>query len=428
MKLIENVKMMIHDADMGIVFREGHILLEGQYIKEINPDPEKINNCEKIEGRGRIAMPGLINTHTHAAMTLLRGYADDMELMPWLETKIWPQEAKLDSDSIYWASMLASIEMIKSGTTTFADMYFFMDDVARAVEEIGIRAFLSRGLIGLNDSGEKSLSEALTFANKWNNTSQGRITCGLAPHAPYTCPPDYLKIVIAEAKKTEKRIHIHLSETLSEVNNIVEQYGMRPVELMEEIGLFECDVLAAHCIHVNSKEIDILHKHDIAVAHNPSSNMKLASGIAPIPDMLGKKIFVGLGTDGTASNNNLNMFEEIHLAALLHKIGKMDPTVLPAAQVLDMATRQGAAALGLANEVGKLAVGMKADIILLDTQKPHLTPCYDESANLVYSAQGSDVSTVIIDGDLIMDNNNLVNIDEERVIFEVNRCVNKMMA
>ncbi|QNB45938.1 amidohydrolase family protein [Thermanaerosceptrum fracticalcis] len=401
---------------------QGDIYVEGNSIKEVgkelSPDTP---NITILDGQDTVVLPGFVNCHTHAAMTLLRSYGDDMPLMVWLSQRIWPREAHLTEEDIYWGTMLSILEMIKSGTTCFADMYFYMDQVAQAVEETGIRASLSRGMIGLGDKAELALRESEEFVQKWHGKAQGRITCLLGPHAPYTCPPDYLKEVMALADKLGVGLHIHLAETRTEVEDIQKQYGMTPVKLMDSLGLFTGrHVLAAHCVHLTPEERAILIKHQVGIAHNPESNMKLASGVAPIPELVKEGARVGLGTDGAASNNNLDLLEEMRTCALLHKVTTQDPTVLPAYQVLEMATRNGAQVLGL-EKVGLIAPGQKADLIMVDLHKPHLTPLHDPVANLVYAAQSSDVKNVIIDGKLVMKDRHMVTMDEERVIYEARK-------
>jgi 5-methylthioadenosine/S-adenosylhomocysteine deaminase len=366
-------------------------------------------------------MPGFINCHTHAAMSMLRGYADDMPLMAWLSEKIWPREAHLSEEDIYWGSLLSILEMVKSGTTTFADMYFYMDQTARAAEESGIRASLSRGMVGNGDTAEFAMRESEEFVREWNGKGEGRITCMLGPHAPYTCPPEYLERVIKLADTLGVGIHIHLSETSDEVKEITDKYKMRPIELMESLGLFKNrHVLAAHCVHLSETEMNILVNRKVGIAHNPESNMKLASGIAPVPELIKKGALVGLGTDGAASNNNLDMLEEMRSCALLHKVSVMDSTVLPSYQVLKMATRDGAKVLGI-EKLGALLPGYKADLIIIDLQKPHLTPLYNPYANIVYAAQSSDIKTVIIDGKVIMKEHQVITMDEEKIIFEAQK-------
>ncbi|CUH94252.1 5-methylthioadenosine/S-adenosylhomocysteinedeaminase [Propionispora sp. 2/2-37] len=371
-----------------------------------------------IDCTDKLAIPGLINAHTHAAMTLFRSYADDMLLMDWLENKIWPAEANLTAEDIYYGSLLAIAEMIKTGTTTFADMYFEMPHVAQAVSESGIRAVLSRGMAGVSPNAEQALTESESFFRQYHNAADGRITVMLGPHAPYTCPPEYLKRVVGLAQRLGAEIHIHLSETAGEVENCIQQYGQSPIALMADLGLFECGTLAAHCVHVSPEDIHIMQQKQVRVAHNPGSNMKLASGIAPVSQMLKAGICVGLGTDGAASNNNLDMLEELRLAALLHKVNLQDPLVIPAKEACRMATHYGARALGLEKTTGVIAPGYKADIVLLDMKAPHWYPRHDQVSLLTYSASSGDVHTVIVNGKILLDNRTLTTIDEERLVHE----------
>jgi len=380
----------------------------------------------EIDAADCVVLPGFVNAHGHAAMSLFRGYADDMPLMEWLNSKIWPIEEKLTGEDVYWGTMLSILEMIKSGTTTFADMYFFMDEVAQAVEKSGIRAVLARGMIGLGPNGEKAMAESVSFIRNWQGKGEGRITTMLGPHAPYTCPPDYLRRVIRASEELGVGIHIHLAETLSEVADVQKAYGQRPVLLMDSLGLFDRPVLGAHLVHITAEEMALLREKKVGVAHNPQSNMKLASGIAPVREMLAMGIPVAIGTDGASSNNNLDMIEEMRTASFLAKLSTMDPTAVPAGQALAMATRHGAQALGLAVETGQIAVGRKADLILVDFRGPHLAPRHDEQAHLVYAAQPSDVKTVIIDGRIVMEDRRMLSLDEEEIIFQANRCAARL--
>ncbi|MCR4400011.1 MAG: amidohydrolase [Syntrophomonadaceae bacterium] len=401
----------------GDFIPRGHIVAEGGRIAAVQegPAPAGLACARRVEGRGRLAMPGFVNTHTHAAMTLFRGVADDMPLMEWLQTRIWPMEARLTAEDVYWGTLLCIVEMIRSGTTAFADMYFFMDQVARAVAESGMRAALARGLIGVGPDADRALEESRAFAERWHGGAQGRIQVMLGPHAPYTCPPDYLQRVMDLAGQLGLAIHIHLAETRGEVEDIVGRYGRSPVRLMEETGLFAHRVLAAHCVHLDDEDIRVLAERGVGVAHNPQSNMKLASGVAPVPRLLAAGVTVGLGTDGASSNNNQDMLDEVRSCALLHKVWCQDPQVVPAYQALEMATVGGARALGL-EDVGMLAPGMRADIILVDLEKPHLYPQHDVAAHLVYAAQASDVDTVMVDGRLLMEERRLLTLDENTIM------------
>lgn len=415
--LIDNA-LILPLTEPGYIIDEGYLIIEDDRIKELGSGPAPLINYDMIiNGKDKLVMPGYINTHTHAAMSLLRGYADDLPLMEWLEQKIWPLEAKLTEEDVYWGSMLAILEMIKGGTTTFNDMYFCMNETAQAVQDSGIRAVLARGLIGTGPEADSALADSRELIARWNGAADGRIRFFLGPHAPYTCPLDYMQKVIMMAKELEVGIHIHLSETKGELEGIKQQYGKTPVELMEDLGLFSISpVIAAHCVHLTSGDIDILHKHGVGVAHNPESNMKLASGIAPVPEMLAKGIPVSLGTDGASSNNNLDMVQEMRTCSLLHKVNKMEPTVLPAYQALEMATVNGARALGWDNEIGTLKPGYKADLIMVDLNAAHMRPMHDIVANLVYASSAADVDTVIINGKVVMENRRIQTFDEKEVI------------
>ena len=401
-----------------------HIVMDGSTIAYIGKELPPAALQEKaviVDGRGFLAVPGFVNTHTHAAMTLFRSYADDMLLMDWLQTKIWPAEEKLTAGDVYWATLAAIGEMIKSGTTTFADMYFFMEEVAKATEESGMRAVLARGMAGVAPTAEQALVESKELYNHWHNAADGRITVMLGPHAPYTCPPDYLKRVAALAEDIGAEIHIHLSETKGEVEECYKRHGKSPIRHMADLGILQRGVLAAHCVHVDADDIALMKQYNTRVAHNPQSNLKLASGFAPVDAMLQAGLVVGFGTDGAASNNNLDLLEEMRLAAMLHKAVTGNPRVLPARQALDLATRDGAAALGLAGKVGELRVGAKADVVLYERTGLNWCPPHDPVSLLVYSAQSSDVHSVWINGKRVLDNHVLTTIDEEKVKQEVSR-------
>nr|WP_092067970.1 amidohydrolase [Dendrosporobacter quercicolus]NSL46869.1 amidohydrolase [Dendrosporobacter quercicolus DSM 1736]SDL67500.1 5-methylthioadenosine/S-adenosylhomocysteine deaminase [Dendrosporobacter quercicolus] len=414
--LVRNIEYL---ADQGGV-RQGDIAIDGATIAQIGAVGADWRPDQTIDGTGKLAIPGLINTHTHAAMSLFRSYADDMLLMDWLKTRIWPAEAKLTAGDVYWGSQLAIAEMIKSGTTTFADMYFFMSEVAKAVTETGIRAVLARGMAGVAPTAQQALAESEALFEEFHGSADGRITVMLGPHAPYTCPPDFLTKVVALARKLGAEIHIHLAETAGEVAECQTAYGKSPIALMDEVGLLDCGVLAAHCVHVSPEDIRIMKNKQVRIAHNPGSNMKLASGIAPVPQMLEAGLTVGLGTDSAASNNNLDMLEEIRLTALLHKMHSNDPLAIPAGTAVELATTGGAEAIGLGKITGKLAPGYKADIVLLDMSGLHWYPRHDRLSLLAYSAAGSDVHTVIVNGRIVLENKQLKTIDEERLIYEAN--------
>jgi 5-methylthioadenosine/S-adenosylhomocysteine deaminase len=408
--------LTVNDAQE--IIEEADVVVEGQVIGYAGPKRDWQTSFNRvINGRGKLLAPGFVNAHGHAAMTLLRSFADDVPLMYWLEKRIWPVEARLKREDVYWGTLLAIVEMLRSGTTTFTDMYFFMTQVAEAVDETGIRGVLARGLVGVGEQAEKGLESSERFIAGWHGRAGGRITTMLGPHAPYTCPPAYLQKVMQLQEKLNVPVQIHLSETLEEVRRIKEQYGLSPVALLKETGLLERPVIAAHCVHLSSEDIDIMRDYDVHVAHNPGSNLKLGSGIAPVPDMLDRGLVVGLGTDGAASNNNLDMLEEMRLAALLHKGSRQDPTAITAHEALRMATSHSARAVFL-DDVGIVAAGKKADLIMLDLHKPHLTPRHDLVAHLVYAAQPDDITLVMVDGKILLENGELTTLDEEKIMFQ----------
>lgn len=406
------------------------ILIENDKISEISPDLVSQDAHKVIDGEGKLLIPGLVNTHTHLSMTLLRGLADDLPLDNWLNEHIWPMEAHLNGDYCYAGALLACVEMIKSGTTTFNDMYFFMDDVARAVEETGLRGVLSHGMIDLGDEEKRKaeFKETHRIIKKCHETAEGRITVAFGPHSPYTCSKELLEGVRKEADKYGNRIHIHVAETEHEVQQVLEAHGKRPFEYLDEIGLLGEDVLAAHAVHLSPGEINMVKDRDVKLSHNPASNMKLASGVSPVDEMLKKGICVSLGTDGAASNNNLDLLEEMKLAALLQKVHNLDPTYLNAAQTFEMATANGAAALGMPDEIGTIDVGKKADLVLMDIKAPHLTPFRHPMSHLVYSASGSDVNTTICNGKVLMENKKLTIVPEAQVIEMAQNAAEEMLS
>lgn len=411
----------------GKVEEGKNILIEGMRIRSFPENVEGISSDEVIDGKGMLALPGLINTHTHVAMTLFRSYADDLALMDWLQNMIWPAEAHLDDDIVYWGSMLAFAEMIRGGTTAFCDMYMFMESCAKAAEKAGIRGNIARGLAGVTPNGEKALEENIRLYQDWNNACDGRIRVMLGPHAPYTCPPEYLKKVRDASEKYGIPIHIHLAETKGEVETCIEKFGITPIALMNQIGLFDRPTLAAHCVHVNEEDIQIMAEKHVCVAHNPGSNLKLASGIAPVPKMRSAGITVGLGTDGASSNNKLDMFAEMRLAALIHKAATLDPFAVKADEAMQMGTAEGAKCLGY-DDLGALDEGKLADIILIDRSGYHWKPRFNSISLTVYAGNSMDVDTVIVNGRLLMRGKELLTIDKEQLDFETERVTKKLYA
>ena len=417
-------------SDRGVIrqglmaIKDGSIIYVGREVKAPSFEADKI-----IDGSGKIAMPGLINCHTHAAMSLFRSIAEDKELSVWLREVIWPLESKLKPEDVYYGTLLSCVEMIKSGTTCFSDMYFHEDMVAKAVIESGLRCVLSPGIIeaGQKILGRILLREAVKIAKKYRGGSYGRISVMLGPHALYSCSPQLLRRVSEEAKALNIGVHIHLAESEDDSANIKNLYGKSEVELLNDIGLLRPNLLAAHCIHLSDQDVMLMAKRDVKVVYNPVSNMKLASGIPKVKDLLDAGLTVSLGTDGPASNNSLDMFDTMKFATLLQKAKYRDPRVLPAKKVIEMATIDGARALGLSDFIGSLEVSKRADIILIDTEKPHLTPMHDIYATLVYSARGSDVDTVIVDGKVLMENRNVKTLDEHEIIKKVEERVKGLL-
>lgn len=357
-------------------------------------------------------------------MTLFRGFADDMQLQDWLQKKIWPLEAKLTDRACYLGALLGSAEMIMSGTTSFVDMYFHMEDVARAVAEAGLRGFLSYGVIDLFDPAKAKAEQDMTrkFFDYLQNLNNPRIKFVLGPHAPYTCSDDMLLWAKEFAEKNHAILHIHIAETRREQADSQKQHGMRVVEYLDKIGALSKNLLAAHCAWLTKSEVGLLAKAGAKVAHCPVSNMKLASGgVAPLPEMFESGIPVSLGTDGAASNNTLDMFETMKVCALLHKAHRWDPTVLNAQKTLDLATIDGARALGVEDQIGSLEVGKRGDIILLDSMAPNLVPLHGKEtvvSDLVYSASAANVDTTIVDGNILMQNRNIKTLNLQEVLGE----------
>ncbi len=418
--------MLITMKEGEEIIQHGAMAVEGSDITYMGAVPSEevlLTYDEVIDCKGRALMPGLVNTHGHAAMSLLRGYADDLPLQTWLEEKMWPLEAKFTARQVYAGTALSVVEMIKSGTTTFVDMYDHMDQVGQVVLKSGMRARLCRGSIGLGSVQEQQekLREAVQFARDWNGQGDGRITTMLAPHAPYTCPPDYIRKFVEQAAVLKLPLHTHMSETAKEVEQNVADYGLRPVEHLRQLGFFDLPSLVAHAVHLTDEEIDILAAYDVKIAHNPGSNLKLGSGIAPVAKMIKKGLRPGLGTDGAASNNNLDMLEEVHLAAMIHKGANENPLEVPALTALKMGTLYGAECVFLDQEIGSLEVGKKADFVIIDLSGPHMQPLHDVVSHMVYSASRNDILDVYIDGKPIMRNRELLTMDEEMVIFEANQ-------
>jgi 5-methylthioadenosine/S-adenosylhomocysteine deaminase len=420
--LIKNGILLTMDGE-DRRFDRGAVAVSGHTIAAVGSEAEVAAEgaARTLDARGGIIMPGLVNTHTHAAMTLFRGLADDLPLMEWLQEHIFPAEARLNEEKVYAGSTLACAEMILSGTTCFCDMYLFEGAVARAARDAGVRAVVGEVLYDFPSPHYGTIEQGFAYTEalieKWRGDPL--VTIAVEPHSPYLCAPDLLKRAEAISQAHNIPLVIHISETQGEVDQMMERYGKTPVGHLAGLGLLSPRLLACHCVALTDTDIALLRDHGVKVAHNPESNMKLASGIAPVPRLLEAGVCVALGTDGCSSNNNLDLFGEMDTAAKLHKVHTLDPTVLDANSVLRMATIDGARALGLGDITGSLEPGKRADIIVIDTDKPHLTPLYHPESHLVYAVRGSDVAATIIDGRVVMADRQLTTIDLDALTGQI---------
>jgi 5-methylthioadenosine/S-adenosylhomocysteine deaminase len=423
--MIKNGWVLTMDEDSTLI-EKGAVVIKGDRILAAGPEgtlAEQYEAGKTMDAAGGIIMPGLVNSHTHAAMTCFRGLADDLPLMTWLQDHIFPAEANLTWDMVYKGTLLACAEMILSGTTSFCDMYLFEDAVAEAAKKAGMRALVGEVLYDFPSPNygpvEKGLAYTEDLIEKWRDDSL--ITVAVEPHSPYLCAPDLLAKAKAISDRHGAPMVMHVSESAAEVAQLKEKYHKTPVEHLADIGFLDSKLIAVHCVVLTREDMDLLRSFDVKVAHDPESTMKLASGITPVPELLERGIIVAIGTDGCASNNNLDMFQEMDTVAKVHKAQTLDPTVLDARTVVRMATIDGARVLGLGHEVGSLEPGKKADVIIMDTRRPHLTPMYNVYSHLVYAASGNDVVTTIVNGRVVMENRRLITLDADGVMEDVNR-------
>lgn len=408
------------------VFPDGLVAIRGDRIVAVGDRRElaaRFLPRRIIHAGGDAVLPGLINGHTHAPMVLFRGIADDLELHEWLTKYIFPAEAKnVSREFVLWGTRLACLEMIRGGTTTFADMYYFESAVAEAAAGAGMRGVLAETIIDFpspdSPTPQAGLEYTDRFVKQWR--THPLIIPAVGPHAPYTNSTETLKQVQAFAEAHKVPILMHVAETRTEVEDVSKRYGARPVEYLETIGLLSPRLIAAHTVHINEGEIELLRRRQVGAVHNPQSNMKLASGVAPVPQMIRAGVALGLGTDGAASNNTLDMFEAMKTAALLHKLSTNDPKVVNAHQALDMATINGARALHLENEIGSLEPGKRADLIIVGLGGPHQVPVYNVHSQLVYATEASDVKTVIINGRVVMRDQRVLTLDQAAVLAKAN--------
>ncbi len=415
---IENGLIITMDEERSIV-RNGVLGVKGDTISFVGPSKEiSFKALKSIDARGCLVLPGLVNCHTHSAMSLFRGLADDLPLMEWLTRYIFPVESKINGQFVYDGTLLACAEMIMSGTTTFCDMYIFEDQVATAAKEAHMRCLVGEVLYDFPSPNYGDIDKGFEYTealiDRWK--SDPLVSIAVEPHSLYTCSPELLTRAMRIATDHDVPYITHFAETLSEIKEIRERFKKSPLEHLEDLDLLGPNLVGAHCVHLDNGELSRMADSGMKVVNNPESNMKLASGIAPVPEMLSLGITVGLGTDGCASNNNLDLFAEMDMAAKIHKVNTMDPTAADAVTVLAMATIEGARAIGLEGITGSLVKGKKADIIIMDVCKPHLTPMYNPYSQIVYSARGNDIIHSIINGKIVMEDRRLLTLDLERIL------------
>ena len=408
----------------GTILRNAHLLVEDGVITSVGEGiwtqgmGEKTGTHERIDATGMMLLPAFFNAHTHVPMTLLRNYADDMDLQEWLFTRIFPVEDRLDGDDVFWSTQLGLMEMLAGGTAAFTDMYYFCERTAQAVLDSGMKILMTRGLTHDDSSDDFTndvrIADSRELFKNWHGAGNGRILTGVGPHAIYTCSPAYLEKVGDLAMELGVRVHVHIDETRREHEESLRKYGRTPVAHCDALGLFRAPTVAAHCVHITEADMEILAEKKVSIAHNPRSNLKLASGIAPVPAARKAGIRVALGTDGASSNNALDMWSEMNLAALLHKGASLDPLAVTAAEALEMATRSGAEAMGF-DRSGVLSVGMKADLQMADMSAAHWQPLHNPLSALVYSGRSADVRLTMVDGRILYRNGEFLTIDAEKV-------------
>jgi 5-methylthioadenosine/S-adenosylhomocysteine deaminase len=427
MVLIKNIIIITQNSQRQII-EKGALVIERDTIKAIGQskkiEKEFRQRAKKIiDGQGKVVLPGLINTHTHLAMTLLRGYADDMSLEDWWFKHIYPIESQFTARHVYWGSLLGALEMIRSGTTCFVGMYYYEDEVARAAQEVGIRGICGCAILDVPTFCFKTSVAALRITESVMKRVKGNplARASVAPHMFQTTSLETYQKAKRLAQKHNLLLQTHAAETKQEVDYCLKKYKQRPVEVLSKGGILDKKTLLTHCCWLTKKEIKILARSGASVTHCPISNMKLAAGIMPLPEMIKAGVNVSLGTDSVCSNNNLDMFEEMKVAALLHKVHQLDPTIANVQTILDMATINGAKAIGLEKEIGSLEAGKKADLIILDFEQPHLMPQHNIVSHLVYAAKGSDVETVIINGQLVMEERKIKKVSQSKALAKIKK-------
>lgn len=419
--LISNVRLL--DDERGV---RRDVYISGSRIAGIDEKPEGFTPEVTIDGSHRLCMPGLVNAHTHAYMSVFRNYADDLPFEEWLFGKIDPLEGRMTPEQAYWGTMLSITEMIRTGTTCFIDMHMFPNTCVRACADSGIRAFITRGVVGedrRDEGGQRRLREAFEEIEYAKSEPKAHVRFGLGPHAIYTCGEDFLRYVGELAAERQLPINMHLAETQFEYDSCMKEHGMSPVAYVKSLGLFHVPAILAHCVHLTDEDMESLCDPNVTVVTNPASNMKLGNGFAPVAQMLKEGICVGLGTDGASSNNALNMFREMGLLTLTQKGANLDCLALTAEETLKVALDGGYRAAGLADEGGRVEKGRLADLILLDEEAPNFQPKHSMKAALAYSSTGFEVTDTIVNGEILMRDRRLTTIDEERVNGEIARAV-----
>lgn len=419
--LIEHVDVVTLDT-VGTVLRDAAVAIDGDTLVTVGSAPIGFQADQVIDGSGHVALPGFVNAHCHSPMTYERGWAEDLPFPRWLNEKIWVAESALTPDDVYWGAALAACEMIRSGVVAFNDHYFYMDRVAEVVEKSGLKAGLAWCVFGIGDEKEvgANLAGTLDFIERWQGRADGRIKLLLGPHSPYICPPDFLARVARVARDRGLPIHLHVAESQEQVDNSLRAYGKTPVAWLESLGVFDGPCVAAHCLAVTDADLDILAKHHVSVAHTPITYMKLAMGVNDLSRFFERGINVAIGTDGPGSNADMDLLAAIRQTVILQKHAQQDPEAVAGDRALRMATQNGAGAIGL-EKTGVLASGYRADLILIDLDKPHLRPRHNLISNLVHCAKAADVTHVIVNGQLIYRDGELLTLDEERILYEAER-------
>ena len=429
-RLLKGGDILMWENDTFSCLKNGYLGIDGDRIDYLGAEPPRKGYDEVKDMAGKLLLPGLINGHTHTGMSLLRGLGSDLPLQKWLFDTIFPVEDRLTDEDLRLGMELSMLEMIASGTTAFTDMYMGAAYCAPAILASGMKANLCRPLQSFDPEEDpmtcRRMREMLALYDEWNGAGDGRILVDFSIHAEYTCTEKMVRAAAEEARKRGAGMHIHLSETKAEQDNCVEKYGMTPAQWFDRLGAFGGRAYAAHCVWLTGSDRALLQERGVVVVHCPESNLKLGSGVADVPTMVREGLTVALGTDGAASNNNLNMFEEMHLCALLHKGVHRDPTLLPLGEVLQMATVNGAKLQGR-GDTGALAVGQKADIIAVDMDRPHLTPCIDPLSNLLFSAQAADVCLTMADGKILYENGAFLTLDRDRILHEARRAAARLL-